>query len=141
MRSARTSIWDPTGDTEHDAGAEGSGPSQGALRMSEGMPTYAGPRGGDIASEIDSATAVRASSAEVTVRAGRSSAANGAAWSPISWRIPRGPSGERRAVDTSLEMRRTGAPLTAASPKAARALIAPGPVVVSATPRRPVARA
>ena len=126
------------GDVE---GMSGSGPSQGALRMSEGIPMYAGPRGADIARDIDSATAVSASSAEVTVRAGRSSAANGAAWSPISWRIPRGPSGERSAVDTSLEMRRTGTPLTAASPKAASALIAPGPVVVSATPRCPVARA
>ena len=130
-----------TGDTEHVAGTGGSGPSQGALRMSEGMPTYAGPRGADIASDIDSATAASASAADVTVRAGRSRAAKGAAWSPISWRIPRGPSGERKAVDTSLEMRRTGTPLTAASPKAARALIAPGPVVVSATPSRPVARA
>jgi hypothetical protein len=51
------------------------------------------------------------------------------------------PDVRRRASGVSLEISSTGENDAHASPKAASALAKPGPVVVSATPRPPVARA
>ena len=67
--------------------------------------------------------------------------ANIAAWSVASCRTPRQTPGRRALVGMSVAITSTGWREAHASPTAASVLAAPGPVVVSATPSRPLARA
>ena len=67
--------------------------------------------------------------------------ANIAAWSVASCSTPRQTPGRRALVGMSVAITSTGWREAHASPTAASVLAAPGPVVVSATPSRPLARA
>jgi hypothetical protein len=67
--------------------------------------------------------------------------ANIAAWSVVSWSAPRQTPGRRTAVGTSVAITSTGEREANASPTAPSVFAAPGPVVTSATPRPPPARA
>ncbi len=81
------------------------------------------------------------SSAVVTTKVPLVTGANIAAWSVVSCRIPRYVSGLRSAAGMSVAITRIGDRDAHASPTAPSVLAAPGPVVTSATPSRPVARA
>src|SRR3954454_18933827 len=78
-------------------------------------------------------------------RAGRYTAlargSNSAAWAHDSCRTPRRKPCRASVVGISLATSTTGVPEDAASPTAATAFAAPGPVVVNATPSPPVSRA
>jgi hypothetical protein len=87
------------------------------------------------------ATAGPISSAECTRIASFTTGMNIAAWSVASCSTPRQTPGRRAVEGMSVAITRTGWRDAQASPTAARVLAAPGPVVVSATPRRPLARA
>jgi hypothetical protein len=66
---------------------------------------------------------------------------NMAAWSVASWRTPRQTPWRRAVEGMSVATTTTGCRDAHASPTAASVLAAPGPVVVSATPTSPLARA
>ena len=67
--------------------------------------------------------------------------ANMSDWPEVSCRMPRYWPGRRRLDGMSVAITSTGERDAQASPTAPSVFAAPGPVVVSATPRRPVARA
>ena len=67
--------------------------------------------------------------------------ANIAGWSVHSCRTPRCTPRIRSVVGMSVATTSTGERLAHASPVAPSVFAAPGPVVTSATPRRPLARA
>ena len=64
-----------------------------------------------------------------------------AAWSVASCRVLRHTPARRALVGMSVAITRIGWREAQASPTAPKVLAAPGPVVVSATPSRPLARA
>ena len=66
---------------------------------------------------------------------------NISAWPSVSCRMPRYSPARRSAEGMSVAITRIGEREAHASPTAPRVFAAPGPVVVSATPSRPVARA
>ena len=66
---------------------------------------------------------------------------NIAAWSVASCRVPRHTPWRRAVEGMSVAITTIGCRDAHASPTAASVLAAPGPVVVSATPSRPLARA
>ncbi len=66
---------------------------------------------------------------------------NIAAWSVASWSTPRHTPWRRAVEGMSVAITTTGWRDAHASPTAASVFAAPGPVVVSATPTRPLARA
>ena len=105
------------------------------------MSTYTGPRGQVIASSAAAATARTDSSAVRGRSTALASGSKSAAWSRDSWSAPRITPGRASFVEISLATSTNGVPEDAASPNAATALAAPGPVVVRATPSPPDARA
>jgi hypothetical protein len=86
-------------------------------------------------------TAGPISSADLTRIASLTTGRNIAAWSVASWRVPRQTPGRRAVVGMSVAITTTGCREAHASPTAASVFAAPGPVVVSATPSLPLARA
>ncbi len=84
---------------------------------------------------------VPTSAADVTRIVSLVTGANIAAWSVASWSTPRHTPGRRSRAGMSVAITTTGWREAQASPSAARVLAAPGPVVVRATPTRPLARA
>jgi hypothetical protein len=98
-----------------------------------------------VGSAAASATARAAAGATSSRSAARwvafTTGANIAAWSAVSCRTPRYAPGRRRAEGMSVAITSTGERDAHASPTAPSVFAAPGPVVVSATPSRPLARA
>ena len=88
-----------------------------------------------------SLTACPSSAALATLTVFLTTGSNIAAWSVASCSTPRQTPGRRSCVGMSVAITSTGWREAQASPTAASVLAAPGPVVVSATPSRPVARA
>ena len=105
------------------------------------MPRYTGPVGAVSAVHPDSSAAGAISSALATRRAAFVTGPNIAVWSRVSCSVPRYTPSRRSAVETSVAITSTGEPAAIASPVPPRVFAAPGPVVTSATPSRPVARA
>ena len=99
-----------------------------------GISRYTGRVGVSRAVSIASCTSGHANWAFVT-------GLNIPAWSVHSCRTPRCWPGRRSVVGMSVATTSTGEPLAQASPVAASVFAAPGPVVTSATPSCPVARA
>jgi hypothetical protein len=86
-------------------------------------------------------TAGPISSAECARIASFTTGMNIAAWSVASCRTPRHTPGRRAVEGMSVAITMIGWRDAHASPTAASVFAAPGPVVVSATPSRPLARA
>ena len=101
-----------------------------AASRSAGTPTYAGPP------RVASASRIPSSPNCATV-----TGANIAAWSAHSCSELRVTPSRRRGLGTSVAMTTTRERLAHASPVAPSVFAAPGPVVTSATPGSPVARA
>jgi hypothetical protein len=97
---------------------------------------------GAATAEVIAATAADATSSGARPRCSDlTTGANISDWPSVSCRMPRY-SPARRSVDgMSVAMTRIGEREAQASPTAPSVFAAPGPVVVSATPSRPVARA
>ena len=111
-----------------------------APSRSVGISTYTGRRGGVIATRAAASIVAPASSALPRRKVRLTTGSNIAAWSVASWSTPRQTPGRRRRCGMSVATTSTGWRLAHASPTAPSVLAAPGPVVVSATPSRPVAR-
>ena len=88
-----------------------------------------------------SVTACSSSAARRTRMVFFTTGSNIAAWSVASCSTPRQTPGRRSRAGMSVAITRIGWREAQASPTAPSVLAAPGPVVVSATPRRPPARA
>ncbi len=94
-----------------------------------------------IASRIAAAAAGATAGADSARWVALTTGANIAAWPSVSCRMPRYSPGRRSPEGMSVAMTRIGEREAQASPTAASVFAAPGPVVVNATPSRPVARA
>ncbi len=125
------------------AGAPTSGAPVAASADSRSVGTarYTGPVGADSARSPDSSAAAAISSAPVSSPAALVTATNIAVWSRVSCRVPPYTPSRRSRVAMSVAITSTGEPEAIASPVAPSVLAAPGPVVTTATPSRPVARA
>ncbi len=111
---------------------------QGDRSRSRGRP---GGSGRVIASVTAAAAALATASADSARWTAFTTGANIAAWPSVSCSTPRYSPARRRPVGMSVAMTRIGDREAHASPTAPSVFAAPGPVVVSATPSRPVARA
>jgi hypothetical protein len=94
-----------------------------------------------MATATASATAPPSRAASRTRMTRFTTGSNIAAWSVASCSTPRHTPGRRRRAGMSVAITTTGCREAQASPTAASVFAAPGPVVVSAIPTRPVARA
>ena len=102
---------------------------------------YAGRVGAVVAAAIAAAAAAATAAASSATWVDFTTGANIAAWPSVSCSTPRYSPGRRSVEGMSVAITRIGEREAQASPTAPSVFAAPGPVVVSATPSRPVARA
>ena len=131
--SSGTSAGEPSAGDESPAGT--SAPSR-----SVAISRYTGLVGAASTSSIAAAAAGATCSAVSPRCTDLVTGANIAPWSVVSCSTPRYVAGRRRVDGMSVAITSTGDRAAHASPTAPSVLAAPGPVVVMATPSRPVAR-